>query len=150
MKPLPRTPRPSAVGRWLRVLTVLLGGTAFGLGSGALAVQGILTLLTGGLTREGWGAAPAWLLLMAIGAFLCGIVGFALSIARVGCEPAVNYNVGQWLGIVVGATVGGLVIFQGFPHLYLYYQVIWLAFLVPLLAAIGGYLALLLFDLLQK
>ncbi|MHB8865497.1 MAG: hypothetical protein ACYC6N_24235 [Pirellulaceae bacterium] len=61
------------------MLTVMLG-LSCGVGAGAIGTWALLTLVLGELQRDGWGAAPAWLLMLLLGAVFGAIAGVALTV----------------------------------------------------------------------
>jgi uncharacterized membrane protein len=100
---------PSAAetfGRFVRGLLTVVTSTLFGLSAGALGMHGLLTVTIGGIRQDGWGAAPAWLLFMAIGGGIGLIVGLITSIGWIRNRELSAYRVFDWLGLLLGIAVG--------------------------------------------
>src|SRR5688500_13894087 len=126
--------------RVFRASMLLIGGTAFGLSAGSLGTHGLLTLMTGGLTPEGWGAGPAWLLIMAIGGAIGLIAGLAFAIGRIRYWEPRAYRVNDWLGVAVGIAAG-VVLFQLVSDRYYWFmQALFLSAILPPCIAAGRFL----------
>ena len=132
-----------------RGLVLVVGGTAFGLGAGTLGVFGLLTMLFGGLGRNDWGAAPVWLLLMAVGGLLGGIIGPVIAWAWFRQTSEKTYSLVEWLGLTLGIVVGVLFVPVVFSRYYEFFQIVLMLALVPLTAGGARLIAGLIHDALE-
>lgn len=123
--------------RFLRSLLIVAGGAAFGLSAGALVTHALLTGVTGGLTRDGWGAAPIWLLFVVIGGVVGTIVGVTIALGWIRSSELPAYRVFDWLGLLLGTAAGVGLTFLVPDRFYWPVQGIVGGITVPTCAAIG-------------
>lgn len=126
-----------ALGRIVRGLLTVAGSAAFGIGAGAFGAHGALTVLTGGIKQDGWGAAPVWLFLMAVGGTIGLIVGLVASIRRVRYQELAAYRVFDWLGLLLGIAAGVGLTLLASERYFLFFKFVIAAGIVPPCAMIG-------------
>jgi hypothetical protein len=124
-------------GRIVRGLLIVVGSTLFGLSTGALVTHALLTATLGAIKQDGWGAAPIWLLFVAVGAGLGLIVGMTTGIRWIRNSELTAYSVFDWLGLLLGIAAGvGLALLVP-DRYYWFVKCIVAAVTVPPCAAIG-------------
>lgn len=119
-----------------RGVTVLLG-LSFGVGAGAISTFVVLTLILPGPGRDSWGAAPAWFLMMAIGAVLGAILGVIVSVAWTRRPQFKSYTLFEWLGIFVGIAIGVASIQLLPSRFYPYFNGLLMMMVFPVIVSCG-------------
>jgi hypothetical protein len=134
-----RQPRRACgpVARFFRGALMVLLGAAFGLGAGALGIHGLLTATVGPLKPDGWGAAPAWLLFMALGGAAGLIVGATLTLSRVRRSEMHALGLFDWLGLLAGLVLAVLLFQLVSDRYYWSMKALWLAVIVPPSLVVG-------------
>ena len=119
------------MARFARSVLTVLGGAGFGLGAGALGTHGLLTLVTGGINQDGWGAAPAWLFMMVIGGGIGMIAGLALAIHHARNSEMRALCAFDWLGVLAGLAVAVLLFQFVSDRYYWFMKALYLSAIVP-------------------
>lgn len=84
-----------------RLVFGLLSGLIFGFGAGMIAVHLLLLLIIGELGRDGWGAAPAWLLFCLLGGIVGAVAGIVLAVTLL--KSPFGYGF-EWLDLLISIT----------------------------------------------
>jgi hypothetical protein len=96
----------STMGRFIRCLFIVAGSSATGVSLGALGTYALLSVMLPPVKQDGWGAAPIWMLLIAIGSVIGLIAGLAMALGRIGSSDFSGYSVFEWLGVLLGVAAG--------------------------------------------
>ena len=130
-----RTPGPFA--RFMHGALAVLLAACFGLGAGALGTHGLLTAVIGPIKQDGWGAAPAWLLMMAIGGVVGLVVGTVAAFGHLRRYEMHALGPCGWLGLLAGVALSaGL--FQLVSDRYGgFMNALWLTVIVPPCLVVG-------------
>lgn len=129
----PHTTSGSILRRGLYGVNVFLNAISFGAGGGALGTMGLLTVMSGGLRQDGWGAAPAWLFFMALGG-LGGLVAAAvMAFAWLRDSSEVLFVRWEWLMQALGSALAVAIVPWFFPSYYVYMKFLIAMTLLPAL-----------------
>lgn len=128
------------MGRLIRCLCIVAGSSASGLSIGALGTYALLSAILPPVTRDGWGAAPIWMLLIAIGSVIGLIAGLAMALGGIGRSDFAGYSVFEWLGILLGIAAGAGLTFLLPERYYWFVQCIVGGVTVPTCATLGRWL----------
>lgn len=131
-------PEPvSGILRLIRACLGLVGGLLFGFGSGMMLSHLLLTLLTGGIRQDGWGAAAPWLVICLFGGLIGSIAGVVTAISLLQSQFYKPYQWIDLLAIIIGCLIALLITYLVFRA---YFP---MARLVPMSAFVptGGFLA---------
>lgn len=129
----PPTSSGSNLRQGLYAINAFLNAISFGLGGGALGTMILLTVLSGGLRQDGWGAAPAWLLLMAFGAFGGFVTAAVMAYSMLRDSEQILFVRWEWLMQALGSIVALAIVPWLFPSYYLYMKLLIAMALLPAL-----------------
>ena len=125
------------MGRFIRCLFIVVGSSASGVSIGALGAYALLTMMLPPIKQDGWGAAPIWLLHIAIGSGIGLIVGLTMGISSIRNSEFSGYRVFEWLGVLLGIAAGVGLTFLLPDRYYWIVQCIVGGVTVPSCAAVG-------------
>jgi len=128
------------MGRFIRCLFIIAGSSATGVSIGALGTYALLSMIFPPVTGENWGAAPAWMLLIAIGSVIGLVAGVAMALRRIGNSDFPGYRTFDWLGVLLGIAAGVGLTFLVPDRYYWFVQCIVGGLTVPTCATLGRWL----------